>query len=119
MKCTYSAGLSYLSLSQNILPFLLSLFPSLGKIPIWVCGSLIQNGPGGVDIYGEHSCKHLYDGPGLLQKFFVNNGTATYTSKFIESHAFTQNIAAQKLVLSEFGTVASPDPCQTIFARYA
>lgn len=95
--------------------FLFTFYSSPGKIPVWVSGSLIMNGPGGVDIYGEHSCKHLFDGPGLLQKFQVNNGGATYSSKFIESNTFTRNIAAQRLVLSEFGTVA--DPCQTIFAR--
>jgi carotenoid cleavage dioxygenase-like enzyme len=78
---------------------------------------LIRNGPGGVDIYGENSCKHLFDGPGLLQSFKINNGAVTYTSKFIESHAFTRNIAAQRLVVSEFGTVAALDPCQTIFSR--
>jgi carotenoid cleavage dioxygenase-like enzyme len=71
-----------------------------------------------VNTYGDGSCKHLFDGPGLLQKFHVHNGAATFSCKFVESRSFKRNIVARRLVLSEFGTVATPDPCQTIFARY-
>ncbi|ODM93155.1 Carotenoid isomerooxygenase [Orchesella cincta] len=90
-----------------------------GEIPKWLSGSLIRNGPGGVEAYGAGSCKHLFDGPGLLHKYDLKNGNVTYSSRFVRGNSFRKNTAAKRLVLSEFGTSGVPDPCQTIFSRVA
>ncbi|ODN00530.1 Carotenoid isomerooxygenase [Orchesella cincta] len=92
---------------------------TFGKIPPWLSGSLIRNGPGGVDAYGPGTCRHLFDGPGLLHKYHIENGKVSYSSRFIRGKSFRRNMAAKRLVLSEFGTFATPDPCQTIFSRIA
>ncbi len=42
----------------------------------------------------------------------------TYASKFLRSDSYTKNMAANRLVVSEFGTTAVPDPCMTLFERY-
>lgn len=89
----------------------------VGKIPSWLSGCLIRNGPGGVDVYGKGTCRHLFDGPGLLHKYHIENGKVTYSSRFVKGKSFKRNMAARRLVLSEFGTFATPDPCQTIFSR--
>ena len=100
-----------------------------GEIPSWLQGSLVINGPGGVNVYGEDisntddtegTCsKHLFDGPGLLQKFELKNGRAFYTNRFVNTKSHKRNLAAKRLVLGEFGTVATPDPCHTIYKRFA
>ncbi|ODM87664.1 Carotenoid isomerooxygenase [Orchesella cincta] len=89
----------------------------LRKIPSWLNGSLIRNGPGGVDKYGKGKLAHFLDAPGLLQNYQLKNGELTYTCRFIQGKSYKQNLAAQRLILSEFGTVGIPDPCQTIFSR--
>ncbi|ODM91398.1 Carotenoid isomerooxygenase [Orchesella cincta] len=94
-------------------------YVSFGEVPKWLSGSLIRNGPGGVDAYGARISKHVFDAPGLLHKYHINNGNVTYSSKFVNGNSFRQNRAAGRLVLSEFGTARTPDPCQTIFSKIA
>lgn len=36
----------------------------------------------------------------------------------MESNTYKKNTAAQRIVVTEFGTKACPDPCKTIFHRY-
>ncbi|CAG7728634.1 unnamed protein product, partial [Allacma fusca] len=42
----------------------------------------------------------------------------TYTSRALESDTYKKNMAADRIVVSEFGTAAFPDPCKTIFQRF-
>ena len=44
-------------------------------------------------------------------------GRVTYQSRYLRSEAYHRNMAANRIVVSEFGTVAYPDPCKTIFQR--
>jgi len=88
-----------------------------GKLPTWLSGDLVRNGPGGMDLYPKQQCKHLFDGPGLLQKFQIRNGKAYYMNRFIDTKSHERNKAGKRLIVSEFGTVAVPDPCETIFSR--
>lgn len=53
-----------------------------------------------------------------FDRFKFKNGTVTYQCKFLESNTYKQNKAAQRIVITEFGTKACPDPCKTIFHRY-
>lgn len=41
----------------------------------------------------------------------------TYRSKFLKSETYKRNMKANRIVVSEFGTMAYPDPCKNIFAR--
>ncbi|CAG7717119.1 unnamed protein product [Allacma fusca] len=99
---------------------------TFGEIPNWLSGSLVRNGPGGIHVYGDDDnsdssfpsdCEHLFDSPGLLQKFRFQGGEAFYSNRFVQTNSHKNNLAAKRLVLSEFGTLAAPDPCQTIFHR--
>jgi hypothetical protein len=51
-------------------------------------------------------------------RFAINGGHVTYQSRFLQTQTYKRNIAAQRIVVTEFGTKAVPDPCQTIFQRY-
>ncbi|XP_039997733.1 beta-carotene oxygenase 1, like isoform X2 [Xiphias gladius] len=53
----------------------------------------------------------------LIHSFTFANGEVTYRSKFLKSKTFKRNISADRIVVSEFGTMIYPDPCKNIFSR--
>ncbi|XP_053449686.1 carotenoid-cleaving dioxygenase, mitochondrial isoform X2 [Nycticebus coucang] len=54
----------------------------------------------------------------LLHQFSMAKGTVTYRSKFLESDSYKANSAQNRIVISEFGTLALPDPCKNVFERF-
>lgn len=54
----------------------------------------------------------------IICRFFVKDGKATYQCKFLHTDIYKKNTAAKRIVVTEFGTKAVPDPCRTIFDRY-
>ncbi|XP_069470374.1 carotenoid-cleaving dioxygenase, mitochondrial-like [Ambystoma mexicanum] len=89
----------------------------LGDIPKWIKGSLLRNGPGMFE-FGNDKYNHWFDGMALLHKFKIEDGTVTYMSKFLESDSYLSNKANNRIVASEFGTVAMPDPCKSLYERF-
>lgn len=45
-------------------------------------------------------------------------GKVWYQSRFLRSETYKKNMAANRIIVSEFGTVAHPDPCKTLFQRF-
>ena len=78
-----------------------------GCIPQWLCGNLLQNGPGKFYFGDKDVFKHLFDGSALLQKFSIKDGKVWYQCKFLRTKSFKKNIKAGKILTSEFGTNAS------------
>lgn len=87
-----------------------------GEIPTWINGSLLRNGPGRIKV-GDMSYNHLFDAAALLHRFNIIDGKVTYQCRFLKSETYKKNLAANRIVVSEFGTVCAPDPCQSIFER--
>uniref|UniRef100_A0A8D2ZN28 Beta-carotene oxygenase 1, like n=2 Tax=Scophthalmus maximus TaxID=52904 RepID=A0A8D2ZN28_SCOMX len=87
-----------------------------GSLPSWLQGTLIRNGPGLFSV-GSSEYNHWFDGMSLIHSFTFDNGEVTYRSKFLKSNTYKQNIKADRIVVSEFGTMIYPDPCKNIFAR--
>ncbi|XP_009327804.1 PREDICTED: beta,beta-carotene 9',10'-oxygenase isoform X1 [Pygoscelis adeliae] len=54
----------------------------------------------------------------LLHQFQLQNGTVTYRSKFLQSSSYLTNSQHNRIVVSEFGTLAMPDPCKSVFGRF-
>lgn len=54
----------------------------------------------------------------LLHQFQLRNGTVTYRSKFLQSNSYLTNRQHNRIVVSEFGTLAMPDPCKSVFERF-
>ena len=78
-----------------------------GCIPRWLCGNLLQNGPGKF-YFGENDVfKHLFDGSALLQKYSIKDGKVSYQCRFLRTTSFKKNIKGCKILTSEFGTNAS------------
>ncbi|MBN3312584.1 BCDO2 oxygenase, partial [Atractosteus spatula] len=54
----------------------------------------------------------------LMHQFKIEGGTATYRSRFLRSDSYCANSEHNRIVVSEFGTLAMPDPCKSIFQRF-
>ncbi|XP_011293729.1 carotenoid isomerooxygenase isoform X1 [Musca domestica] len=88
----------------------------IGTIPTWLNGSLLRNGPGNWKV-GDMTFQHLFDCSALLHRFAIHNGNVTYQNRFVQTETLKKNTAAQRIVVTEFGTAAVPDPCHSIFDR--
>lgn len=116
-----------------------------GTIPSWINGNLLRNGPGKfefgntqwvlkrldtllhntndntteVSVYlFHHSYNHWFDGMAMLHRFKIYKGQVTYMSRFLDSDAYKKNSERDRIVMSEFGTLAMPDPCKNFFQRF-
>ncbi|XP_029373888.1 beta,beta-carotene 15,15'-dioxygenase [Echeneis naucrates] len=88
----------------------------IGSIPSWLQGTLLRNGPGLFSV-GNSQYNHWFDGLSLIHSFTFSNGEVTYRSKFLKSETYKRNIKADRIIVTEFGTMAYPDPCKNIFSR--
>ncbi|KAG7269319.1 hypothetical protein CRUP_031839 [Coryphaenoides rupestris] len=86
-------------------------------LPATVIGSLLRLGPGLFEV-GDEPFYHLFDGQALMHKFDFKNGQVTYFRKFIKTDAYVRAITENRVVITEFGTFAYPDPCKNIFSRF-
>ncbi|XP_036921488.1 beta,beta-carotene 9',10'-oxygenase isoform X2 [Sturnira hondurensis] len=88
-----------------------------GHFPKWLNGSLLRIGPGKFE-FGKDKYSHWFDGMALLHQFRMEKGTVTYKSKFLQSDTYKANSVHNRIVISEFGTLALPDPCRNVFERF-
>ncbi|KAJ8276087.1 hypothetical protein COCON_G00078390 [Conger conger] len=88
-----------------------------GNIPAWISGSLLRNGPGKFE-FGNQSFNHWFDGMALLHQFKMEGGQVTYKSHFLRSDSYKANSENNRIMVSEFGTLAVPDPCKNFFQRF-
>uniref|UniRef100_A0A2K5QKP3 Carotenoid-cleaving dioxygenase, mitochondrial n=1 Tax=Cebus imitator TaxID=2715852 RepID=A0A2K5QKP3_CEBIM len=88
-----------------------------GHFPKWLNGCLLRIGPGKFE-FGKDKYNHWFDGMALLHQFRMAEGTVTYRSKFLQSDTYKANSAQNRIVISEFGTLALPDPCKNVFERF-
>ncbi|NXH43037.1 BCDO2 oxygenase, partial [Dicaeum eximium] len=88
-----------------------------GHIPKWINGNLLRNGPGKFE-FGNDTFNHWFDGMALLHQFQLAQGRVTYRSRFLQSSSYLRNSQNSRIVASEFGTLAMPDPCKSIFGRF-
>ncbi|KAM5317504.1 carotenoid-cleaving dioxygenase, mitochondrial isoform 2-T2 [Glossophaga mutica] len=88
-----------------------------GHFPKWLNGSLLRIGPGKFE-FGKDKYNHWFDGMALLHQFRMEKGTVTYKSKFLQSDTYKANSVHNRIVISEFGTLALPDPCRNVFERF-
>lgn len=54
----------------------------------------------------------------LLHQFHIEDGKVTYMSRFLNSDTYKENLERNRIIVSEFGTVAMPDPCKNFFQRF-
>ncbi|KAI3371916.1 hypothetical protein L3Q82_006789 [Scortum barcoo] len=88
-----------------------------GTVPTWINGSFLRNGPGKFE-FGKDRYTHWFDGMAMMHRFHICEGSVTYSSQFLRSDSYVLNSEKDRIVVSEFGTLAMPDPCKNIFARF-
>lgn len=88
-----------------------------GEVPSWLKGTLLRNGTGMFEI-GPDRYNHWFDGLALMQRFHIENGEVWCNTRYLRSKSYQRNMAANRIVCSEFGTLGHPDPCKTLFNRY-
>nr|XP_020648833.1 beta,beta-carotene 9',10'-oxygenase isoform X1 [Pogona vitticeps]XP_020648839.1 beta,beta-carotene 9',10'-oxygenase isoform X1 [Pogona vitticeps] len=88
-----------------------------GHVPKWLKGRLLRNGPGKFE-FGDDKYNHWFDGMALLHKFEIEDGIVKYSSKFLRSDSYVTNSKHNRIMIAEFGTMAVPDPCKTVFERF-
>jgi carotenoid cleavage dioxygenase-like enzyme len=88
-----------------------------GKIPEWLEGVLIRNGPG-IQEFGPDRYDHYFDGIAVLHRFEIKNGDVTYQSRQLDCDTYKKNREHQRIVVSEFGTFGVTDPCKSLLERF-
>lgn len=86
--------------------------PVQGRIPDWVSGSYIRNGPGMFQLQNRR-LNHWFDAMGALHKFDIRNGKVSYLNSFIECESYRYASTEGDLKFSEFAS----DPCKSIFKK--
>lgn len=87
-----------------------------GSLPEWLQGTLVRNGPG-LFSFGETSYNHWFDGMALLHSFTIKHGEVTYRSKYLRSDTYNSNLEADRIVVSEMGTMAYPHPSKNMLTK--
>ena len=90
--------------------------PVEGRIPGWLEGILLRNGPALFEI-GEQKMNHWFDGLAMLHGFAFSGGRVSYANRFLRSSAYTAWRRDGVMEFSEFGTDPDPDPCRVMFGR--
>ena len=86
--------------------------PTRGRIPPWLAGTLIRNGPARFEV-GGRSLRHWFDGFAMLHAFAFAGGEVAYSGKFLRTHAYTSALRTGKIGFPGFAT----DPCRALFRR--
>lgn len=84
-----------------------------GKIPSWLSGTLVRNGPVYVAVDGKIN-SHWFDGLAMLHAFSFKNGQVSYSNKFLKTDAYQAVFEKGSLNYMGFAT----DPCRSLFKHF-
>ncbi|MCU0527025.1 MAG: carotenoid oxygenase family protein [Elainella sp. Prado103] len=75
-----------------------------GQIPPDLTGTLFRNGPGLLDIAGQH-VHHPFDGDGMISKITFTAGRAHFQNRYVRTQAYLEEQQAQRVLYrGVFGT---------------
>lgn len=69
------------------------------------------------DFEDKFTMNHLFDGYAMISKFSITPKNVSFEKKFLKSDAYTRAMAAQKPVVTEFGTPACTDPNKSLISK--
>ncbi len=87
--------------------------PVTGRLPDWLSGTLIRNGPADFD-GGRRPFRHWFDGQAMLHRFAFDGGRVSYTNAFLDTPSLRSVRERGRIGYAEFAT----DPCGSLFARF-
>jgi len=99
-------------INRNQKEYALQNIPVIGKIPDWLKGNYIRNGPGMFNL-DKKRLNHWFDAMGALHSFNIHEGKVDYICKYIECDSYRKATEQGDLSYSEFAT----DPCKSIFKK--
>jgi len=65
-----------------------------GKIPSFLQGTLVRNGPGIWDVGGERKYSHVFDGLAKLSTYRFEYGKVLYQNRFVKSSLYNKTMAS-------------------------
>jgi len=79
-----------------------------GRLPAWLQGTLVRNGPAKYNA----GTRHWFDGLAMLHRFAIHDGRVSYANRFLRTKAYA---AARdgRVGYREFAS----DPCRSLFRR--
>ena len=77
--------------------------PISGRIPDWLGGTLLRNGPARFEVGSEHY-RHWFDGLAMIHRFTIGSGAVSYANRFLQTPAFLEAERTGHIVCAEFGT---------------
>jgi carotenoid cleavage dioxygenase-like enzyme len=86
--------------------------PVTGRLPGWLAGALVRNGPGRFEYPGQ-ALRHWFDGHAMLHRFAFAGGGVRYTNRALRTRAAAAARRGGRLAYREFAT----DPCLSLFGR--
>jgi beta,beta-carotene 9',10'-dioxygenase len=107
MPASYSTGFT-----ETPAEITLDQLPLQGKLPNWLAGTLVRNGPGTFKV-GQQAYRHWFDGLAMLHKFSLDGEKVSYANRFLEGKSYRSAKEAGRITYSEFAT----DPCRDLFGR--
>lgn len=88
--------------------------PVHGKVPAWLQGALLRNGPAKFEVGGQ-KYNHWFDGLAMLHRFGFAGGKVSYANQFLHSRSYQDAMRLGKISRRAFST----DPIRTHFQRIA
>ena len=86
--------------------------PVTGRIPAWLVGTLLRNGPGRFEV-GADQYRHWFDGLAMIHRFGIADGGVSYANRFLRTPGFEAAEREGHIVCSEFDT----DPKRSMLGR--
>ena len=77
----------------------------IGKVPEWLSGYFISNGPAQFETKTIHF-NHWFDGFAMLKKFHFQSGKISFQNRFLRSQQYMANYEFNRLNSNEFATYA-------------
>jgi beta,beta-carotene 9',10'-dioxygenase len=85
----------------------LDRLPVEGRLPDWLRGTLVRNGPAQFEV-GSEKFNHWFDGLAMLHAFSFQKGRVGYANRFLRSSQYRAAREEGRIMFSEFAT----DPCR-------
>lgn len=74
-----------------------------GALPAQLRGTLIRNGPGRLEVFGQRY-NHLFDGDGHLHRFGFTDRGLVHRNRYVRTREFLEEEAARRMLHRSFGT---------------
>jgi carotenoid cleavage dioxygenase-like enzyme len=85
-----------------------SLLEINGKIPNWLNGTLLRNGPAKFE-QQDKKFVHWFDGYAMLHKFTFQEGKVAYRNRFLRTDSFLEDHKTGEITVSGSGTLPTPN----------